>query len=134
MDSVIFDRTVTPDIGIIWCRVYCEEGWFYSPAAYTGVKYYEGRLRIGYEFTKYSGYPTGTRSMKELIVTEKGFDGTTFSPPEGMSFTADMKNGEKVDFRMDGSYVLFAMSRYGQIRDLSRYSLQGIVYDTGKAD
>ena len=72
--------------------------------------------------------------MKELIVTEKGFDGTTFSPPEGMSFTAEMRNGEKVDFRMDGSYVLFAMSRYGQIRDLSRSSLQGIVYDAGKAD
>ena len=67
--------------------------------------------------------------MKELIVTENGSDGTVFTPATGMKLKGEMKNGEEVEFTMDGSFVLFAMSRYGQIRELSRSSLQGIVYD-----
>ncbi len=134
VDSIVFDRTRTPDMaGLPFCTVYLEEGCFRSPAAFVGITYNVGgsfpSMRIAQEFTHFSSYPTKIKSIASLEVTKQGADGNMFAAPVGMELRATLKDGETVDFSMSGYFSIFAMSQYGRMRSMSRSSLLAIVFD-----
>ena len=135
VDKIEFNRAQTPNFdGLPYCTVYLEDGCFRSPAAFVCVSRNISTsgiptMRIVHEFTSYSSYPTKTKSIASLEVLEQGSDGSMFTPATGMKMRVNLKNGETVDFEMNGYFSIYAMSQYGRIRSLSRSTLHSLIFE-----
>ena len=133
--TIRFARSEETRIPIRWCTVRCEEGSFRSPAAFLTVRVNTNRggafpsMRLSHEFTLYSGYPCKTRSLLKLVVTKPGKNGGPFAAPSEMGFKASLKNGEDIDFVMDGYFAIYVMSRFGIMRTLPRDKFRRIDFE-----
>lgn len=130
VQRVEFRRTETVSIPVRLCTVHCKEGSFRSPTAFLSVLYNVGSgipsMRLGHDFSKFVGFPVRARNTQTLVVTKNANSAGGFGPSESIELVATLKNGEDVEFSMDGYFAIKVMSRFGMIRDLSRASFLGI--------
>ena len=131
VEELTFDRSITPDVAIRYCRVTTEEGSFLSPYAFLWFHYNTGigipSMRFTKDLSKISPAPLSFKRLKKLTVTKNGREGTTFSASEDMEMDALLKNGETLHLVISGRYDSFhVMSGHGMMRRLSRNNLKEI--------
>ena len=123
-----FKRREDAGIPVKYCTVFCKEGSFLSPAAFLTVSYNAGSgipsMRLCHDFSKYAGYPVKAKNMQRLLFIKKGSGGMY----AGFVLKAELKNGEDVDFEMNGYFSILVMARFGTIRDIPRASFLGIEF------
>lgn len=137
--KITFDRKRTPQAPIRFGRVTMSGGSFLSPVAYIWFHQNIGRGIPSLKFTKdissLAPSPLKLKSVKRILVTKNGREGTGFSASTDMEMTAYLKNGEEMNLVLSGRYdSFFAMSANGVARNLSRNDLKEIVLDDQKDD
>ena len=123
-----FKRREDAGIPVRFCTVSCKEGSFLSPAAFLTISYNAGSgipsMKLCHDFSKYAGYPVKVKNLQRLLFIKQGSGGMY----PGFVLKAELKNGEDIDFEMNGYFSILVMARFGTMRDIPRASFRGIEF------
>ena len=133
IESVTFDRKVTPDTGIRYCEVKLKQGSFRTPFACLWVSVNENpglppRMVLHQDMNKYARCDMQLKRISRLVITKPAEPNDMYKPPNPMEVRAELRNGDELDFTVEGRSTIYAMSARGIVRRLGYTVLEEIVF------